>query len=91
MGSLQFPCPTRDGSWYGKRYIERCWEKVAPKHGVKLTWYQATRHTFTSRALQGGATLDEVVPMRKARKGRAGSPARQGSGGKARRRKVEGK
>ena len=57
---LIFPCPTRDGSWYGKRYIERSWEKAAPKHGVKLTWYQATRHTFTSRALEAGATLDEV-------------------------------
>jgi integrase len=57
---LVFPCPTRDGSWYGKRFIERCWEKVVPKHCVELTWYQATRHTFTSRALAAGASLDEV-------------------------------
>jgi len=57
---LVFPCSTRASGLYGRRYLERCWEAAAPKHGVRLTWYQATRHTFTSRALQAGATLDEV-------------------------------
>ena len=55
-----FPCPTNAGGCYGRRYIERCWDAVKTKHGVDLTWYQATRHTFTSRALENGATLDEV-------------------------------
>jgi integrase len=57
---LVFTCPSRKESWYGSRFIERCWEKIVPKHGVTLTWYEATRHTFTSRALAGGASLDEV-------------------------------
>ncbi len=57
---LVFPCARRKGSWYRKEFIESRWEKVAPEHGVKITWYQATRHTFTSRALEAGATLDEV-------------------------------
>ncbi|MCC6750687.1 MAG: site-specific integrase [Deltaproteobacteria bacterium] len=57
---LVFPCDKRDGSWYRKEFVEHCWEKVAPGLGVTLTWYEATRHTFTSRALSGGASLDEV-------------------------------
>jgi integrase len=57
---LVFPCANRHGSWYRKEFLESRWEAVAPEHGVELTWYQATRHTFTSRALEGGATLDEV-------------------------------
>jgi hypothetical protein len=28
--------------------------------GVALTWYQATRHSFVSRSLRNGASLDEV-------------------------------
>jgi hypothetical protein len=27
---------------------------------VELTWYQATRHSFVSRNLKNGASLDEV-------------------------------
>jgi integrase len=27
---------------------------------VKLTWYQATRHSFVSRSLKAGVPLDEV-------------------------------
>ena len=57
---LVFPCATRGGSWYNRRFLERAWDNVAPKHKIELTWYQATRHTFTSRALANGGTLDEV-------------------------------
>jgi hypothetical protein len=57
---LVFSCPSRDGGWYRKEFIEHCWEVVAPKHKVELTWYEATRHTFTSRALAAGASLDQV-------------------------------
>ena len=130
---LVFPCATRGGSWYNRRFLERAWTKAAPKHKIELTWYQATRHTFTSRALKGGATLDEVsaalghsspvvtrryydhfvrktfspeirqglgitaqkrkdgevVPMRKARKGRAAGPASQEGDGQAKSRNGE--
>jgi site-specific recombinase XerD len=27
---------------------------------VKMTWYQATRHSFVTRNLENGASLDEV-------------------------------
>ncbi len=54
------PCKRRKGSYYRKEFIESRWEAVAPEHGVSLTWYQATRHTFTTRALEAGASLDEV-------------------------------
>lgn len=57
---LVFPCASRKGSWYRKEFVESRWDAVALKHGVQLTWYQATRHTFTSRGLAGGASLDEV-------------------------------
>jgi integrase len=57
---LVFPCASRNGSWYRKEFIEHCWETTAPKLEVKLTWYQATRHSFSSRCLKVGASLDEV-------------------------------
>lgn len=57
---LVFPCPNRDGSWYRKEFIEACWEAATKKLEVDLTWYEATRHSFTSRNLEAGASLDEV-------------------------------
>ena len=52
----------RTSSWsgYRKEYIEDCWNAAAEKVGVQITWYQATRHSFVSRNLKGGASLDEV-------------------------------
>lgn len=55
-----FPCARRQGSWFRKEYIEGCWQRVAQKHNLALTWYQATRHSFVTRSLKAGASLDEV-------------------------------
>lgn len=55
-----FPCANRGGSYYRKEYVEGCWERVARDLGLSLTWYQATRHSFVSRNLSAGASLDEV-------------------------------
>lgn len=55
-----FPCVSRGGSHYRKEYIEGCWERVAEKLGLSLMWYQATRHSFVTRNLAAGVTLDEV-------------------------------
>jgi len=57
---LVFPCPTRDGRCYRKELIEARWEAVAKKLGLSMTFYQATRHSFASRNLSRGASLDEV-------------------------------
>jgi integrase len=54
------PCPGRDGSWYRKELIEARWDKATEAAGIDLTWYEATRHSFTSRNLEAGASLDEV-------------------------------
>ena len=43
---------------HDRRFIERAWDDVT--EGLGLTWYQATRHSFTSRNLAAGASLDEV-------------------------------
>ena len=60
---------------YRKEFIEDCWDEAAIVVGLhrvenegtdqerkvpSLTFYQATRHSFVSRNLAGGATLDEV-------------------------------
>jgi len=55
-----FPCANRGASHYRKEYIEGCWERVAKSLSLALTWYQATRHSFVTRSLAAGATLDEV-------------------------------
>ena len=57
---LVFPGPK-----YPKRpcralWIERKWNVVRDDLSLGLTWYQATRHSFTSRLLAAGASLDEV-------------------------------
>jgi integrase len=35
-------------------------DKIANEKKPKMTWYQARRHSFVSRHLSGGASLDEV-------------------------------
>lgn len=55
---LVFPCPSRGGRCYRKELIESRWDQVRVR--VKLTWYEATRHSFVSRNLSLGASLDEV-------------------------------
>lgn len=55
-----FPCANRGASHYRKEYIEGCWERVAKSLSLSPTWYQAARHSFVTRSLAGGATLDEV-------------------------------
>ncbi len=55
-----FACANREGSFYRKEFIEKAWEVATAKCGVELTWYEATRHSFVSRTLTNGATLDEV-------------------------------
>jgi integrase len=52
--------PTKGGICYQTPYIERRWNAIAKKRSLKLTWYQATRHSFVSRNLARGASLDEV-------------------------------
>lgn len=54
---LLFP---RKGRRHRKEHIEGRWERAAGKVGVELTWYQATRHSFVSRILSKGGSLDEV-------------------------------
>ncbi|MEM9492744.1 MAG: tyrosine-type recombinase/integrase, partial [Myxococcota bacterium] len=55
---LVFPRP--DGRPPTKLFIERQWNRLRKTLGLELTWYQATRHSFTSRNMANGATLDEV-------------------------------
>jgi site-specific recombinase XerD len=64
---LVFPAPPapnskRRGIWtgYRKEHIEDCWAEAAKACKVTLTWYQATRHSFVTRNLEAGASLDEV-------------------------------
>lgn len=64
---LVFPAPAspnskRRGSWtgYRKEHVEDCSDRAAKACRVSLTWYQATRHSFVTRNLEAGASLDEV-------------------------------
>jgi integrase len=52
----------RKSTWIGyrKEHIEDCWDEATKNAGVNVTWYQATRHSFVSRSLKNGASLDEV-------------------------------
>lgn len=54
--------PMRKSKWIGMRveYLTRAWNKFVRPLGYELTWYQATRHSFVSRSLDRGASLDEV-------------------------------
>lgn len=65
--ALVFPCPPsprnkRKSTWtgYRKEHIEDMWNAAAEACAVEMTWYQATRHSFVTRALENGASLDEV-------------------------------
>ncbi|MCG8425064.1 MAG: tyrosine-type recombinase/integrase [Proteobacteria bacterium] len=55
-----FPGPRFPERPCRKEYIEGHWERVRDRLQLKLTWYQATRHSFVSRLLEAGASLDEV-------------------------------
>jgi integrase len=57
---LIFPCPTRKGRPYRKELIESRWDAVKEEAGLSLTWDEATRHSFVSRNLEQGVSLDEV-------------------------------
>src|SRR5882757_1983336 len=64
---LVFPCPPsprnkRKSDWtgYRKENIEELWDTAADACRVEMTWYQATRHSFVTRNLESGASLDEV-------------------------------
>ena len=41
-------------------WVKKYWNQIRKKFDLELSWYQATRHSFVSRLLQAGATLDEV-------------------------------
>lgn len=55
-----FPCESRGGSYHRPELIRDRWKKAAAKVGCSLTWYQATRHSFTTRSIKAGASLDDV-------------------------------
>lgn len=64
---LVFPAPVapnskRHGPWQGyrKEHIADRWDEAAKACKVALTLYQATRHSFVTRNLEAGASLDEV-------------------------------
>lgn len=56
------PNSERKLAWagYRKEFIEDCWSRAAKACGVGITWYQATRHSFVTRNLEAGVSLDEV-------------------------------
>jgi integrase len=43
-----------------KQRCEEAWREAADALGLKLDYYEATRHSFVSRNLAAGASLDEV-------------------------------
>ncbi len=45
-------------SW--KVHLGRIWNEIATAQKIDLTWYECTRHSFVSRSLSRGASLDEV-------------------------------
>lgn len=56
----------RDGKWLGwggwhPAVVSKEFRRVAKELGlVGLDWYRSTRHSFATKALEGGASLDEV-------------------------------
>ena len=48
--------------WRGirKEFVQSCWEQARIACGVGMTFYEATRHSFISRNLEAGVSLDEV-------------------------------
>ncbi|MBI2373303.1 MAG: site-specific integrase [Deltaproteobacteria bacterium] len=57
---LVFPRKSGEPGCWSDTLVSRAWREVARPLGLKLTWYQATRHSFVSRNLSRGASLDEV-------------------------------
>jgi integrase len=57
---LLFPNPHLKGECYLRKTIGEVWRRETKPHGINFTWYQATRHSFVSRNLSRGASLDEV-------------------------------
>ncbi len=55
-----FPSRKNPDSFFRQLQIQRHWRKIRKRYGLAITFYQATRHTFTSRSLAAGASLDEV-------------------------------
>jgi len=56
-----FPAGADEGPGHlSKMAINRAWQTAGLACGVALTWYQATRHSFVSRNLSRGVSLDEV-------------------------------
>jgi integrase len=54
------PWPRSDTAQARKQIIEDAWSAARKALELKLTFYQATRHSFVSRNLSRGASLDEV-------------------------------
>lgn len=49
-----------DGFMVRKEFVAHRWARTADALGLSLGWHEATRHSFVSRALARGASLDEV-------------------------------
>lgn len=58
--SYVFPSPKNPGKPSRYEWTRPYWKKVQKALELETNWYQATRHSFVSRLLQAGATLDEV-------------------------------
>jgi integrase len=52
----------RTSTWadYRKEHVGQLCDVASKAVGVDLTWYHATRHSFVSRNLKAGASLDDV-------------------------------
>ena len=60
---LVFPRSSGKPGCWSDTLVSRAWREVVvsnPDLQLDLTWYQATRHSFVSRNLSRGASLDEV-------------------------------
>ncbi len=55
-----FPGIKNPKSYYRPLQIQRRWREISARFSLGLTFYEATRHTFASRCLAAGASLDEV-------------------------------
>ena len=56
-----FPAIKNKERPFAWRTLANRWAAVREDLGIKLTWYQATRHSFASRLLSNGVSLDEVA------------------------------
>jgi len=54
------PAPINPNKPARYEWTKKYWNQIRKKFDLELSWYQATRHSFVSRLLQAGATLDEV-------------------------------